>query len=506
MSPGLTWPRSECTSTPSQISIATFARYSCERCMGLRVWKAATRDQPRRSNCARVSGGVMNSAPYFALNPPSERTRTGPARFTSPCCVSIFTPGCSRSVVRNTDWHSCALSMRYFSVIVITASRPPSSGSMSAISAPGLSGAAKSSAAESVMGIGQKSPPLVRISSQTPCQSARVMKPSSGVKPPMPSITRSPFSREVTRKRGSVCARRVSSASSSRPTCSARSPQPPWGATSMALLRQHLHRPLQSLERGRIHPPVHQLSYDADRLAVAPDFLRLRVEPDALRVHISDALDPYRAGLLVEVLHGAAGLQDLVGTHRRVADEDHLVVVPVFVQHLPGARSLGVTPAVVLPHEVVKAVVEVEELEVLELGLRRREELLGKLDVLVHRAADVHQHQHLDGVAPLWAHVDVEVGLARRVVDRALQVELVRRAFARKLSQPSQRHLDVARAEFHLVIEVSVLAHVPYLQRTAIPRLFLSDAHALRVVAVGAEGRSAASADPFGAALMAALL
>jgi hypothetical protein len=36
------------------VSIATFARYSCERCIGLRVWNAATRDQPSRSNSARV--------------------------------------------------------------------------------------------------------------------------------------------------------------------------------------------------------------------------------------------------------------------------------------------------------------------------------------------------------------------------------------------------------------------------------------------------------------------
>ena len=40
------------------------------------------------------------------------------------------------------------------------------------------------------------------------------MKPASGVKPPMPSMTRSPFSREVTTRRGSVVARRASAACS----------------------------------------------------------------------------------------------------------------------------------------------------------------------------------------------------------------------------------------------------------------------------------------------------
>src|SRR6185436_928825 len=64
-------------------------------------------------------------------------------------------------------------------------------------------------------------------------------------------------------------------------------------------------------------------------------------------------------------------------------------------------RALGVAAPVVLPHEVVEAVVEVIELEMLELGLRRAEQLLGELDVLVHGAADVHQHEHLDRIASL---------------------------------------------------------------------------------------------------------
>ena len=74
MSPGLSAPSSECTSTPSQTSIATLARYSCERCIGLRVWNAAIRDQPSDVNSARVSAGVMNSAPYLSAKPPVDST------------------------------------------------------------------------------------------------------------------------------------------------------------------------------------------------------------------------------------------------------------------------------------------------------------------------------------------------------------------------------------------------------------------------------------------------
>src|SRR2546422_2153184 len=172
-----------------------------------------------------------------------------------------------------------------------------------------------------------------------------------------------------------------------------------WACRSPAfprlLLRQHPHRPLEACERGRVHTAVHQLLDDRDRLAVGPDLLGLGIEPDALGVHVGDALDPRRARLLVEVLDRAARLQDLIGAHRGVADEDHLVVVPVLVQQVPGTGALGVAPAVVLPHEVIQAVVEVEELEVLELGLCGREQLCGELDVVVHRAADEIRRAHV---------------------------------------------------------------------------------------------------------------
>ena len=161
MSPAFTLPSSECTSTPSQTSIAILARYSCERCIGLRVWNAATRDHPSRSNSLRVSAGVMNSSPYFALKPPSESTCTGPARFTSPWSMTILTPGCSISAVRNTDRHSCVLSIGYFSETYITASTSVSSPA-SAISSPTRMESAVFGSTENVIGIGQKTPSAVR--------------------------------------------------------------------------------------------------------------------------------------------------------------------------------------------------------------------------------------------------------------------------------------------------------------------------------------------------------
>jgi hypothetical protein len=74
------------------------------------------------------------------------------------------------------------------------------------------------------------------------------------------------------------------------------------------------------------------------------------------------------------------------------------------------------------------------------------------------------------------------------------------------LAQALQRDLDVAGAELDVVVEVAELALVPDLDGAAVAAFVLADAHALGVVAVGAEGRGAGGADPFRAALVAALL
>jgi hypothetical protein len=102
---------------------------------------------------------------------------------------------------------------------------------MSAISAPSAIDPAVAASVESVIGIGQKRPDAVRIPSQTPFQSACVMKPSSGVKPPSPSITRSPFSREPTVSFGSFAARVRSRERSGSSRSRGLRPWPPWGGT-----------------------------------------------------------------------------------------------------------------------------------------------------------------------------------------------------------------------------------------------------------------------------------
>src|SRR5439155_12256466 len=75
-----------------------------------------------------------------------------------------------------------------------------------------------------------------------------------------------------------------------------------------------------------------------------------------------------------------------------------------------------------------------------------------------------------------------------------------------ELAQPPQRHLDVAGAELDPVVEIPEVAPIPDLDGAPMAALVLADAHAFRVVAIGAERRGARGADPLAATLMTALL
>src|SRR3546814_12871608 len=61
---------------------------------------------------------------------------------------------------------------------------------------------------------------------------------------------------------------------------------------------------------------------------------------------------------------------------------------------------------VVFPHAFVRAIVEIEEFEILEFGRRCAEQFFAELDERVHRATDVEKQQQLDRVAPLGAPPD----------------------------------------------------------------------------------------------------
>ena len=66
--------------------------------------------------------------------------------------------------------------------------------------------------------------------------------------------------------------------------------------------------------------------------------------------------------------------------------------------------------------------------QVLELGARRREQLLADADVILHRPADIEEQQQLYGIVPLRHQLQVEpAGIVRGRLDGAVEVELLRR-------------------------------------------------------------------------------
>src|ERR1041385_5811263 len=133
------------------------------------------------------------------------------------------------------------------------------------------------------------------------------------------------------------------------------------------------HGAFQTLDRDRVHALGKQPADDSGRFRIVPVPLRHRIEPDGVRIGAGDALQPDRAGLLVDVLDRAARHHDLVRRHRGVADEYHLVVVRIFMQHVPGRCAVGKAALVLLPDAFIEAIVEVEIFHVLEFALRRRE-------------------------------------------------------------------------------------------------------------------------------------
>ncbi len=150
---------------------------------------------------------------------------------------------------------------------------------------------------------------------------------------------------------------------------------------------------------------------------------------------------------------------------------------------------------------------EVEVLEVLELGARGREELLHLPDVRVHGATDVEEEQHLHLVLAGADHLQVEVA---RVVgggaNRSREVQLLLGALADELAEASEGDLQVARAELDLIVEVAELALVPHLHGARWRDSFWPIRIAHRVVAVRTEGRRAEGADPLAAARVALVL
>src|SRR4051794_15864475 len=121
-------------------------------------------------------------------------------------------------------------------------------------------------------------------------------------------------------------------------------------------------------QRERKHARAELVQDDLGGTRVLPRARRFRIPPyDAPEV-LEDARKPRDAGLVVRVFDAAADLRELVRAHRGIAHEYDLPVGPIGAHELECGEALVAPPAVVAPHVVVDAVVEVEVLEMAELG------------------------------------------------------------------------------------------------------------------------------------------
>ncbi len=150
---------------------------------------------------------------------------------------------------------------------------------------------------------------------------------------------------------------------------------------------------------------------------------------------------------------------------------------------------------------------EIEIFQVLELGARCRKQLLSDPNMVVHRTAYIHEQQHLDLIAPLGHEFEVQVaGIAGGCPDGVVEIKFELVALAHELAQALERDLDIAGAQFDLIVVIAELTLIPDLYRAAMAGTPLADANALRVVAVSAERGTPRCADVSIAPLMALLL
>src|SRR5579875_22792 len=259
-------------------------------------------------------------------------------------------------------------------------------------------------------------------------------------------------------------------------------------------MAKRAHRAVDPLQGQRKHALLDQAPDHADTDGPLPVRLGNRVEPDRTGIGREQAGEPYRARLVVPALDAAPFLLDLVGAHAGVADQHEAPALVIGAQQLEDRQRRLAAAARVAPYPIVHAIVKVEMDQMLELGTGGREQLFAKPDVILHRSADIEQQQQLYGIVPLGDEPQVEpTGIVR---GRA------HGAGAGETAQAPEGELHIAGAEREAVVEIAELAAVPCLDGAALAALFASDAHALRVVAVGAERRGAGGADPCAAALV----
>src|SRR5262249_41997521 len=105
------------------------------------------------------------------------------------------------------------------------------------------------------------------------------------------------------------------------------------------------------------------------------------------------------------------------------------------VQDVPGRSGRLEAPAGLLPHALIKAIVEVKILPVFELGSRCREQFFSRLDVPVHRATDIEEEKYFHCIRPLRTDLNVEVAFMCCPLDSAVEIKFLGCARTREFAQ-----------------------------------------------------------------------
>lgn len=112
---------------------------------------------------------------------------------------------------------------------------------------------------------------------------------------------------------------------------------------------------------------------------------------------------------------------------------------------------------------------KVKVLQVFEFAAHRAEQGFHRVDVVVHRAADVQQQQHLGAVVQSGVVAQVQkAGLAGGGGDGGVDVQFFGGAVAGKLAQPAQGDFHAARAQLAVAVQIAKFALIPHFDRPAV--------------------------------------
>ena len=135
------------------------------------------------------------------------------------------------------------------------------------------------------------------------------------------------------------------------------------------------------------------------------------------------SLQPDCPRLFVHMLHTATGMSNLIGAHGGIANDNHPIVGAVVAHQLHCGHAYFMAATVVFPEPFIDKIMKIEKLEIFELAASSGKQLLTVTNVIIHRAADIKQHQHFDPIVTLRAHFHIKkTGIFGRTTDGVIQV------------------------------------------------------------------------------------